>query len=140
MKKCPNCEINYIDEKESECEICKKQNNARNVKLTDDNKTQVEKYLIPFLRKLSQKQLESFLQKDESFRLFKLRLPLLIKCENIDKEHCRRERIVDNSNTPRYYTDKYLINGNYYHVCSQWWSFGSEKSKDILQILKELKI
>lgn len=141
MKKCPICELNYVDDEQESCKICNSQSNTNlSGKKVDSNKAEVEKYLLPFLRSLQQKELDLFLQKEKSFELFKLRLPLLIRCKNIDKEHCKKETIVDNSTTSRYYVTPYYINGNYYHICSQWWNFGTEYSKAILQLLKNVNI
>lgn len=138
MKKCIKCELNYVKNDADElCEICKKEilNNSKGSNL-DSNKTEVEKYLLPFLKALPQEKLELFLKKEKSFELFKLRLPLLIRCKNIDKEHCRKETIVDNSTTSRYYITPYLINGEYYHICSQWADCGIEESKNCLKMVK----
>ena len=140
MKKCPVCELNYINDDGDMCHLCKNNTKPNGKTTLDSNKSEVERYLLPFLKKLPQEKLELLLTKEKSFQFFKLRLPLLIKCKNIDKEHCKKETIIDNSTTSRYYVTPYLINGKYYHICSQWWNFGTENSKSMLQLLKSLKI
>lgn len=142
MKKCLICDLNFVlNDRENICETCKKKVNATSKKNNvDSNKSMVEKYLLPYLRKLPQDSLDLLTTKEKSFEIFKLRLPLLIKCENIDKEHCKKEVIVDNSTNYRYYIKPYNINGNYYHICSQWWNFGTEYSKSLLQLMEHVNL
>ena len=135
MKRCPKCELNYIKDSENLCEVCKN-NSIRNNNQIDDNKTNVEKNLLPILKRLSRESLEMLTHKDLSYEIFKIRLPLLKQCSNIDKEHCKKEVITDSSGTYRYYIKPYLINGEYYHICSQWADTYSEESKQILQSLR----
>ena len=138
MKKCPKCEFNYINDNEELCSLCKKDNNLQsNNSSKDNNKDKVERFLLPYLKKLSQDKLESFTKKEESYTMFKINLPLLIECKNIDKDHCKKEVIVDNSSVYRYYIKPYKINGKYYHICSQW-ADGVENSKNILKILSKI--
>lgn len=142
MKTCPKCELNYImNDSDELCEICKKsKQSSQSKENNDDNKKMVEQDLLPLLRTFSSKNIEKLTNKDFSFELLHLRLPLLVKCENLnDEEHCKKEIIVDNSSVYRYYKKPYNINGQYYHICSQWWSHDTNNSKDILKLLKEIK-
>lgn len=135
MKKCPNCELNYIKDHESSCSICvgkvSKNSNSR-----DNNKNDVENYLLSLLKNLPQDTIDAFTKKDLSFSAFKIRLPLLIECQNIDKEHCQNEVRIGNSNNYRYYIKPSFINGKYYHICSQWTDRGTEESKSWLKTVK----
>lgn len=138
MKICPKCEINHImNDNDEFCTICN-QTSAKNNK-TDNNKLEMEKYLLPFLRSFNQSSIEKLTQKEFSHKFLKLNIPLLIKCKHIDKEHCKKEVQLGNSNVYRYYIEPYNINGTYYHICSQWWSFGNAQSKTYLQELKHLQ-
>ena len=136
-KKCPRCELNYIRDDEDLCSICKEELGKNHKIAVDNNKAMVERDLLPILRSLSLNELEQFLRKDVSERVFGLHLPLLIRCENKGVEKCRQEVKVDNSNVCRYYVSPYNINGKYYHICSQWWSCASDNSKDILKRLSK---
>ena len=139
--KCPKCELNYIDENEDCCDVCKDVTiHRKGVSRMDSNKAEVERYLLPFLRAIPEEKLMLFTGEEESFKVFKLRLPLLVECKYISDKHCREEIIVDNSNVYRYYVQPYYINGKYYHICSQWWSSGQEFSKDILYMIKKIKL
>ena len=60
-----------------------------------------------------------------------LRLPLLVK---------EGDKITDDKGHARYYVQPYDINGEYYHICSQWWSASGNNSKDILKLLSEITI
>lgn len=109
-----------------------------NVQL-DDNKSKVEKYLLPILRDFPEAGLELLTTKKASLEFLHLRLPLLIKCSGGGREECKKEIIVDNSTVYRYYIEPYDINGTKYHICSQWWSGCGNNSKVMLELLKELK-
>ena len=136
-KKCPQCELNYIKVDEDLCSLCKSQHNHNNG-TRDVNKNQVEEVLLPLLRTFPQSSLDKLTKKKESFEFLGLRLPLLVECQDIDKEHCKKEVVVDSSSVYRYYIEPYNINGKKYHICSQWWSAPTNNSKDILELLKEL--
>ena len=137
MKKCPSCELNFINDDEELCSVCKNEKVKESGSKKDDNKKDVENYLIPFLRECSQEVIDSFTKKELSFEAFKIRLPLLIECQNIDKEHCKNEVRVGCSSNYRYYIEPYYINGKYYHICSQWANSDVEQSKFWLQIVKK---
>lgn len=135
MKKCSKCELNYIKDDCDLCAVCGEQEISKN-KTTDDNKNDVELYLIPFLKQLSPEKLNFLTSKDHSFKCFGLRLPLLIKCKNIDKDDCREGIITDSSKTYRYYINAYNINGE----CSQWATTNNEISKNILQLFQNIDV
>ena len=136
MKKCPSCELNYINDDEELCTICKREK-VKTIELKkDDNKKDVENYLLPFLRNLPQDTIDAFTYKDLSFSAFKIRLPLLKECQNIDIEHCQNKVRIGNSSNYRYYIKPYYINRKYYHICSQWADCGIEESKNWLKIVK----
>ena len=132
-KKCPQCELNYIKEDEDLCDVCKSQHNHNN-RSRDVNKNQVEEVLLPKLRTLPQSSLDRLTRE----KVLDLTLPLLLECQDIDKEHCKKEVVVDSSSVYRYYIEPYNINGKKYHICSQWSSTPTNNSKDILKLLKEL--
>ena len=139
VKYCSKCGLNFVLE-DSECE-CKE---CRNEKLIhrgsfDNNKNEVEQYLLPILRGLPQSALDSLMTKEFSFELLHLRLPLLKKCRGLGKEGCKEEVIIDNSTVYRYYITPYDINGQKYHICSQWWDAQGNDSKFMLELLKNLK-
>lgn len=132
MKKCPNCELNYIKDDENLCSVCKQESILKVNSTTDSNKNKVERFLIPFLKSLNQDVIKSLTLKEFSFNVFKIRHPLLIECKNIDKQHCQKEVAIGNSKNYRYYIDPVNINGKYYHICSQWANCGVEESKNVL--------
>lgn len=139
-KKCSKCEINYVESMEDDlCELCKKEGNKTTKTRTSNNKDIVVESLLPLLRNLPEYAIIDFLQKETSYQLFRLRLPLLIKCANIGKETCRNE-IKDPTGHNRYYAEPVLIHGNYYHICSQWWSADYNHSKDILKKFAKIPI
>lgn len=134
MKICSGCELNYINDNEELCDICKQEKNLKYSNLKDDNKEMVEKILIPFLRMRSPDDIETFTKEEASFAVFTLYYPLLIECKNIDKEHCKQEVRAGNSSNYRYYIKPYSIHGKYYHICSQW----TKEAKDALKIISTL--
>ena len=139
MKKCPKCELNYIkDDTDELCSVCREQK-PKNTTTTDNNKSEMEKHLLPILQRLPQSSLDELTEKELSFQLFKLRIPLLVKCDNLGKDHCKEEVKVGNSDVYRYYIDPYDINGIKYHICSQWAYSETEQSKLILNLCKEIK-
>ena len=140
MKKSPKCELNYIiNDYDELCSVCKENEKSNQSKENvDDNKNMVEQILLPLLKTFSNSALEKLTNKSFSFEFLHLRLPLLVKCENLGEEHCKQEIIVSNSNVYRYYKKPYNINGQNYHICSQWWDHGTNNSKDILKLLKEM--
>ena len=142
MKKCKICELNYVkDENEEVCEICKmKMNVSQNSKEIDNNKEQIEKYLLPYLRKLPKDILKTYTTKERSMKIFKLRHPLLVECKNSGYEQCKKEIITDKSQTYRYYVKPYKINNEYYHICSQWANSVIDNSKIILNIIKDVDL
>ncbi len=138
MKVCPKCQVNYIINEQNElCELCQKIVQI-DPKPKDENKREVERYLIPILREMSEAAVESLTTKEESFALLGLRLPLLIKCKCEGVDCCNTE-IKDRTGHNRYYINPYSIGEKKYHVCSQWWSAENNHSKDILQLLKNLE-
>ncbi len=137
-KLCPKCETNYINDDEESCVICKRKTRENGGK-KDDNKQEVEKYLLPYLRALSENDVESLTHKKMSFELFKLRLPLLVKCQENGADCCRNE-IKDKAGHNRYYSTPYVIGNGKYHICSQWWSSTQEHSKDLLKNLYKLEL
>ena len=140
MKKCPKCDLNYIQDSEEFCSVCKSNNKKHTGSSSDVNKNKVEQLLLPILRTFPQSSLDKLTRKKESFDFLGLRLPLLVECKNLDKECCKNEIIVDSSTVYRYYIEPYEINGKKYHICSQWCSTPTNNSKDILELLKEIKI
>lgn len=141
-KKCPKCEINYIMNQFDEmCEECKQKKTVHtNSGERDNNKQKVEIDLLPILRKLSSDAIQALTKKKESFDLLGLRLPLLVECSGFGGEACIKEITTNSSRVYRYYVQPYDINGKKYHICSQWWIAEGNKSKDILNLLKEIKI
>ena len=136
MKLCPKCELNYIlNDTDEYCSVCESQKPSNN-KLTDNNKSEMEKNLLPILNKLPQESLDKLTKKDLSFEIFKLRIPLLVKCNNLGKDHCKKEIQLGNSEVYRYYINPYDINGTKYHICSQWAQSATEQSKAILNLMK----
>ena len=136
MKKCPICEVNYITNAYDEiCEVCKNRE-IKEKKQVDDNKTSVEQILLPFLRNQPQQVIDKFTTKEVSFDLFGLYHPLLIKCSQLGKERCKKEVMVGNSSTYRYYIEPYEINGQMYHICSQWANNLGNNSKNAFELIK----
>ena len=134
MAMCPICELNYIKDNEEMCEVCKRERRKEETK-KDNNKRDVEKYLLPFLRECPQETINKLTQKALSYEAFKLRYPLLVECQNINKEECQKEVAVGASSNYRYYIEPYYINGKYYHICSQLADFSGEESKNLLKII-----
>ncbi len=138
-RKCPKCEINYLNENEELCEVCRKDESYFTTKTEkDDNKTMVERDLVPLLRLFDKAFIEKFTKKEESFEFFGLRRPLLIECKDLGVDVCRKE-IKDRKGNNRYYIDQYMFFGKKYHICSQWWSAKGNHSKEVLKMLKGLK-
>ena len=141
MRKCPKCKLNYIkNDVDSLCSVCMDASYSNAGRKTDDNKSEMERNILPKLRSLSPRVVELFTNKKESFDIFKLRIPLLVRCRELGKDCCKKEVIVDNSRVYRYYIEPYNINGVKYHICSQWWNFGAEESKLILQLFKNIDV
>ena len=140
--KCPKCELNYIMNPLDEvCDECRARANGSTVKIrVDDNKQKVETDLLPILRNLPALAIQSLTKKKDSFDLLGLRLPLLVECGGFGGQACKKEITIGSSDVYRYYVKPYDINGKKYHICSQWWSAEGNKSKDILSLLKEIKI
>ena len=140
MRICPRCETNYIlNDTDELCKVCNENAKPTNATKLDDNKLTMENYLLPLLQRAKPEALEGLTTKKISYELFKLRIPLLIKCKDQGKDCCKKEVSLGNSSVYRYYIDAYTIHGVKYHICSQWWSFGTENSKEYLKILEELK-
>ena len=141
FKKCPTDDcLNYMDDKQDLCDVCKERTTGHTDKIRiDDNKSKVERDLLPILRSFSVAGIQSLTTKKESFDLLGLRLPLLVECRGFGGDACKKEIITDVSKVYRYYVQPYDINGKKYHICSQWWSAAGNNSKDILKLLKEIK-
>lgn len=141
-KKCAKCDLNYVmNDIDGLCSECQKEDNISIKKPpVDNNKHMVERDLLPILRGMTSVAIKSLTVKQESYDLLGLRLPLLVECGGHGGESCKREIIKDESKTYRYYIQPYDINGKKYHICSQWWSVAGNNSKDILKLLKEIKI
>lgn len=136
MKKCSKCEVNYITNANDEiCEVCKNRE-IKEKKQVDDNKASVEQILLPFLRSQPQQVIDKFTIKEVSFDLFGLHHPLLVKCSQLGKERCKKEVMVGNSSTYRYYIEPYEINGQMYHICSQWANNLGNNSKNAFELIK----
>lgn len=136
MKKCSKCEVNYVTNANDEiCEICKNKG-IKEKKQVDDNKASVEQILLPFLRSQPQQVIDKFTTKEVSFDLFGLHHPLLVTCLQLGKERCKKEVMVGNSSTYRYYIEPYEINGQMYHICSQWANCLGNNSKNAFELIK----
>ena len=139
MKICPKCEINFvINDKDEFCSVCNTKN-INNKIHTDNNKSEMEKYLLPYLHKSPQKTIDALTTKEFSYEILRLRIPLLIKCQNLGKDCCKKEIAIGNSKVFRYYLEPYDINGIKYHICSQWSNSETEQSKQILNLFKYIK-
>lgn len=133
---CPN----YMKVADRVCEVCKSKAVDSNSKPTvDNNKYLVERDLLPILKTLSLAAIQSLTQKEYSFDLLGLRMPLLVECSELGRDACKKEIVRDVSMVYRYYVQPYDIDGKKYHICSQWWSVAGNNSKDILKLLKEIK-
>lgn len=133
-RKCPICDLNYICGDGEMCDICAEKEFLNTRKL-DNNLHVVEKDLVPFLQNLSPDKIILLTKADFSLKYFGMHLPLLVECLNNGIEQCRKEVIVDNSATYRYYIQPIKIHNKYYHICSQW----AGVSKHILYIMQKLK-
>lgn len=140
MKKCPECDLNYIKDFEATCSVC---NAAKESFISrthvDNNKNMVENDLLPILRSANPVKLKALTTKAESYQFLHIRLPLLVECKNksSDSQACKKE-ITDPTGHVRYYVQPYDIGGKKYHICSQWWNAENNDSKEILKLLKEL--
>lgn len=134
MKKCPNCEINYIlNDSDDLCQICKKENPTHIIS-RDNNKGEVEQQLLPLLRSFSNEGILKLLDKKYCKEVFSLNYPLLIDCKELGHLNCQNE-VKDSNGAYRYYVNAYNIKGKMYHICSAWGSF----SKKLLYYLKNMK-